>query len=133
MIYPSARIWAPWNLRMEEGSCLSHFVDCYCVAEITLGKGAAVSQYAYLCTASHDHTKASMPLVAGPIAIGDYAWVAARAYIGPGVRVGEGAVVGACAAVFRDVEPWTIVGGNPARFLKKRSPLHTSGDERPSV
>src|ERR1700693_1860086 len=58
VIYPSARVWAPWDLRMEQESCLSHFVDCYCVAEIVLGKGAIVSQHAYLCTASHDYTKA---------------------------------------------------------------------------
>ena len=56
-----------------------------------------------------------------PIIIGDRAWVAAEAFIGPGVTVGEGAVVGARAAVFKDVEPWTVVGGNPARVIKTRT------------
>lgn len=132
VVYPSARVWAPWNLRMEEGSCLGHYVDCYCVAEITIGKNATVSQYSYLCAASHDYLQSSMPLVAGPISIGDHAWIAARAFIGPGTRVGEGAIVGACSAIFRDVQPWTIVGGHPARFLKRRIPPIAFGMAPPS-
>ncbi len=118
--YPSARIWAPWNLRMEKGSCLSHFVDCYCVEKVVLEERATVSQYSFLCTASHDYSRLEMPLVAAPIYIGRDAWVTADVYIGPGVVVGEGAIIGACSAVFRDVAPWTIVGGNPARVLKLR-------------
>lgn len=54
------------------------------------------------------------------IKINDYAWVAADAFIGPGVTIGEGAVVGARAVVFKDVAPWTVVGGNPAQFIKFR-------------
>jgi len=61
-----------------------------------------------------------MELTHHPIVIGSQSWIAARAFIGPGVTIGEGAVVGACAAVFKDVEPWTVVGGNPAKFIKKR-------------
>jgi putative colanic acid biosynthesis acetyltransferase WcaF len=131
VVYPSARVWAPWNLRMEAGSCLARYVDCYCVAMVTVGKRAIVSQYSYLCSASHDYSLSSMPLVAGPISIGNDAWLAARAFIGPGVCVGEGAIVGACSAVFRDVEPWTIVGGNPARILKHRIAPSASGQARP--
>ena len=55
-----------------------------------------------------------------PITISKFAWVAAEAFVGPGVTIGEGAVVGARAAVFKDVDPWTVVGGNPAKFIKKR-------------
>ena len=61
-----------------------------------------------------------LPLKIAPITIGDRAWVAADAFVGMGVTIGEGAVVGARAAVFKDVEPWTVVGGNPAKFIKKR-------------
>ncbi len=120
VIYPSARIWAPWNLSMGEGSCLSHFVDCYCVTQVSLGKHSTVSQYAHLCAASHDYSDQAMPLVVAPIAIEDHAWVTACVFVGPGVRIGEGAVVGAQAGVFRDVAPWSVVGGNPARFIKHR-------------
>ena len=79
-----------------------------------------ISQGAYLCTASHDIMDKNNPLITAPIHINSFAWIASDAFIGMGVTVGEGAVVGARAAVFKDVEPWTVVGGNPAKFIKKR-------------
>ncbi len=115
--YPSARIWAPWNLTMEEGSCLGDYVRCYSVDRITLQPYATVSQYSFLCTAGHDYRATDMPLISAPITIGRRAWVAADAFVGPGVTIGERAVVGARASVFRDVDPWTVVGGTPARVL----------------
>lgn len=120
--YPSAKIWAPWNLTMREGSCLADHVDCYCVDRVVLEPYATVSQYSFLCTAGHDYTLPDRPVVTAPIRIGRRSWVAADAFVGPGVTVGEGAVVGARASVFRNVEPWTVVGGNPARVLKKYEP-----------
>lgn len=119
-VYPSARIWAPWNLTMGDESCLGPEVDCYCVGPISIGAGAVISQYSYLCAASHDHERRDFPLITAPIRIGAGAWVAADAFIAMGVTVGDGAVVGARASVFRDVDPWTVVGGNPARFIKQR-------------
>jgi putative colanic acid biosynthesis acetyltransferase WcaF len=119
-IFPSVRIWAPWNLRIDEYGCLSHDVDCYCVAPIRVGAHATVSQYAYLCAATHDLGDPHMRLLASPIAIADQAWVCARAFIGPGVTVGQGAVVGACAVALQDVRPWMVVAGNPAREIKER-------------
>jgi putative colanic acid biosynthesis acetyltransferase WcaF len=106
---------------MGNHSCLAFHVDCYAVDKIHLGDHAVVSQYSHLCTATHDYEDPRMPLVTAPVTIGARAWVAARAFIGPGVTVGEGAVVGAASAVFRDVPPWTVVGGNPARPLKQRT------------
>lgn len=120
--YPSARIWAPWNLTMGEGSCRGDHVECYSVDRVTIEPYATVSQHAFLCTASHDYTITGMPIITAPIRIGQRAWVAADAFVGPGVTIGEGAVVGARASVFRNVEPWTVVGGNPARVIKKREP-----------
>ena len=61
-----------------------------------------------------------LPLLQSPITLKDNSWVAAEAFVGPGVTIGEGAVVGARAAVFRNVEPWNVVGGNPAKFIKRR-------------
>ena len=119
--YPRCRIWAPWNLTMEKHSCLANDVDCYCVAPIKLGVHATVSQYAFLCAASHDIEDADFRLIAKPIEIGEDAWVCARAFVGPGVRIGEGAVVGATASVYRDVPEWTVVGGNPAKVIKART------------
>ena len=121
VVHPSCRVWAPWNLRMGNYSCLAFHVDCYAVDKIHLGDHAVVSQYSHLCTATHDYEDPRMPLVTAPVTIGARAWVAARAFIGPGVTVGEGAVVGAASAVFHDVPPWTVVGGNPATALKPRT------------
>ncbi len=119
-VYPSCRVWAPWNLTMKDYSSLSHFVDCYSVDRVVIGAHTTVSQYSYLCTASHDFTISTMPLTTAPIRLGDSAWIAADAFVGPGVTVGEGAVVGARSSVFKNVEPWSVVGGNPARFIRKR-------------
>jgi len=120
IVHPSVRIWAPWNLTMEPRSCLAWGVDCYCVAPIRIGCDSVVSQYAHLCSASHDACDSSMPLVSAPIDIGDSAWICAGAFIGMGVSVGSGAVVAARGVVVKDVPRMTVVGGNPAVFLKKR-------------
>jgi putative colanic acid biosynthesis acetyltransferase WcaF len=119
-VYPTAKIWAPWNLEMEEFSCLGADVDCYSVAPIRIESYATVSQYVFLCSASHDFEHPDFPLIFSPIVVGTRAWVAARAFVGPGVTIGAGAVVGATSSVYRDVEPWTVVGGNPARFIRRR-------------
>jgi putative colanic acid biosynthesis acetyltransferase WcaF len=112
--YPTARIWAPWNLTMGAHSCMAPDVDCYCVASVHLGAHATVSQYSYLCSASHDYRDRAMPLIVAPIIIESEAWVAADVFVGPGVRVGEGAVIGARSTVMSDVEPWSVVLGSPA-------------------
>lgn len=85
-----------------------------------MGNKVVISQYSYLCTATHDYESEANTLCWKTIEVGNYAWVAADTFVGPGVTVGEGAVVGARAVVFKDVEPWTVVGGNPAKFIKKR-------------
>lgn len=119
-VLPSCRIWQPWQLTMGAYACLSADVDCYAVAPITLGDNATVSQGVKLCTASHDITSKIMELTTAPIVIGANSWVAGWSIVLPGVTIGEGAVVAAGAVVTKDVEPWTVVGGNPARFIKKR-------------
>lgn len=120
VVYSSAKVYYPANLVMDDYSCLASDVDCYNVAPIHIGANTTVSQGAYLCTASHDITNPLNPLITSPITIEDQAWVAAGAFVGMGVTIGQGAVVGARAAVFKNVEPWTVVGGNPAKFIKKR-------------
>lgn len=119
-IYSSVRIWLPANLTMGDDSCIARDVDCYNVASIAIGANSTVTQYSYLCTSSHDITKPEMPLVTAPIVIQNQVWIAANCFVGRGVTIGQGAIVGACAVVTRDVEPWTVVGGNPAKFIKKR-------------
>lgn len=119
-VYSTAKIYYPANLIMEEYACIASDVDCYNVAPIHIKANTTVSQGAYLCTASHDISDPQLPLITAPITIEDQAWICADAFIGMGVTVGEGAVVGARAAVFKDVEAWSVVGGNPAKLIKKR-------------
>ncbi len=120
VVYSTAKIYYPANLTMKAHSVLGPDVDCYNVAMVTIGEHATVSQKSYLCTASHDITDPNHKLMIAPITIETNAWVAADAFVGMGVTVGEGAVVGARAAVYKDVEPWTVVGGNPAKVIKER-------------
>lgn len=119
-VLPSCKIWQPWNLTMGEYACLSEGVDCYTVDKIAVGDQATVSQCVKLCTAGHDISSKTMELTYAPINIGANAWVAGWSIILPGVTIGEGAVVAAGAVVTRKVEPWTVVGGNPARLIKYR-------------
>lgn len=119
--YPSAKIWAPWNLTMGQNSCIGEFVDVYSVSRVEIGENATVSQYCYLCTASHDYNSPEMPLITGPIKVSSRAWLAADVFVGPGVTIGEGAVVGARSSVFRDVPAWKVVAGNPIREIGDRN------------
>jgi putative colanic acid biosynthesis acetyltransferase WcaF len=119
-IYASARIWYPPNLVMAEHSCLGPRVTCYNIATVTLHKYAIASQGAYLCTGSHDIADAHFQLIARPIAIGENGWIATEAFVGPGVTVGEGAVLGARGVTFKDLPPWTINVGNPAARIGAR-------------
>ena len=119
-IYSSAQFWAPWNLSVGAGAAVAENVDCYCVAPITIEAGVNVSKYSFLCSAAHDIHDPAGALTSAPIVIKAGAWIFADVFIGPGVTIGEGAVVGARSSVYRDVEPWVVVGGNPARFIKKR-------------
>ena len=118
--YRHIKIYAPWNLEIGDGVCIAPFVDIYNKERVVIGSHVVISQDTYICTASHDITSPIMETKNRPIQIGDNSWIAAKAALLPGVRIGEGAVVGACSVVVRDVEPWTVVGGNPAVFLKKR-------------
>jgi len=135
-VYPSVRVWAPWNLDLGDYSTISHHVDCYCVSKIVIGMHVTVSQYSYLCTASHDFMQPQMPLTTAPILIEDGAWITACVFIGPGVVVGSGAVIGACSAVFNSIPAWTVVGGNPCLHIKDRqlqsSATHGSNEDRNS-
>ena len=119
-VLPSARIWAPWNLDLGSYCCVSAGVNLYSVARITLETHAIVSQYSFICTASHDISSVRMELTYKPIRLCKDSWTAAKAIVLPGVTVGEGAVVGCGSVVTKDVAPWTVVAGNPARVVGKR-------------
>ena len=118
--FPTVRIWAPWNLKTGRSVAIDEYVDLYNVAPITMGHMVSISRRAFLCTASHDISDVGRPLKTAPIKIGSGVWIGAEAYIGPGVTIGDGAVIAARAVVVKDVPAWTVVGGNPAKFIKAR-------------
>jgi putative colanic acid biosynthesis acetyltransferase WcaF len=119
-IRSSVRIWWPAHLEMGRHASLGPGVTCYNVARITIGDFADVSQRAHLCSASHEIDDGGFRLVARPINIGSQAWIAAEAFVGPGVSTGRGAVLGARGVAFRDLDDWTVYVGNPARPVRKR-------------
>lgn len=121
IIHASTKIWAPWNLSVGSYTCFGPHVDCYNQGLITIGSNTTISQKSYLCASSHDISDPIMNLILKPIEIEDQVWVAADAFVGPGVKIGKGAVVGARASVFRNVTSWTVVGGNPAKYIKERT------------
>lgn len=119
-VYPSARIWLPRNLVMEPWSTIGPGVQCYNQARITLGNGVIVSQRAFLCSGDHDHRDPAHQLVTRPIRIEAKAWIAAEAFVGPGVTVGQGAVLGARGCATRDIPAGTVWAGNPAVQVGER-------------
>ena len=119
-IYPTTSIRDPRMLSVGKHTAIGPGVEVYSVDRITLGDHCTVSMQAFLCTGSHDITHPQMRLTHSPIILENGSWICARAFVGPGVRIGEGAVVGACAVVSKDVEPWTVVVGNPAVVKKHR-------------
>jgi len=120
LIYRSVKIYAPWNLSVGDWCCIGPGVEIYCKDHVSMGDNVVISQQSYLCTASHDVSSSRMALKTKPISIGDNCWVAAKAVVLPGVSLGEGVVVGCASVVTRDVAPWSVVAGNPAKFIKNR-------------
>lgn len=122
-VYASVKVWAPWMLRMGHRACLGPEVICYNQDFVVLEDDAIVLQYSYLCTAGHDIDHANTAdsgLITAPIVLRRGAWIGSRAFIGMGVEIGENAVVGATASVYKSVEPWTVVGGNPCKIIRMR-------------
>jgi putative colanic acid biosynthesis acetyltransferase WcaF len=119
-LYGSTRVWYPPNLCLGDHVLLGPGVHCYNQGRISIGARTVVSQGAHLCASSHDIADPDFQLILKPIMIGAGAWVAAEAFVGPGCHIGDGAVIGARAALFRNAEPWAVYSGNPAQFLKPR-------------
>ena len=119
-IYPRARVWAPWNLVCEDAVGIADDAEIYNPATVILHSHSIVSQQAYLCGASHDYDDPAFPMIWMPITIGRYAWIGARATVQMGISVGDGAILGLGSIATRDLEPWTIYAGVPARRIKAR-------------
>lgn len=119
-VYPKAKIWGPWNLTMGDFATLADDVDCYCVDRISIGAHTTISQYTYLCGATHDFELTKRPLTPMPIVIGEGVWVAADVFVGPGTTIGDHTVVGARSSVFADLPAWKVCIGTPAKPIRDR-------------
>jgi putative colanic acid biosynthesis acetyltransferase WcaF len=119
-IYPTAHIEIPWNLDIGDEASIGERAIVYSLGKVSVGPRATISHNAHLCAGTHDYRQPGLPLLRLPIRIGAEAWVCAQAFVGPNSVVGEGAIVGAGAVLNGEVEPWTIVAGNPATFVKRR-------------
>jgi putative colanic acid biosynthesis acetyltransferase WcaF len=120
-IYPGARIWAPWNLECEDVVAVADDAVIYNPKTVRLGSHCVISQGAYLCGATHDYNDPAFPMTSAPITVGPYAWICARASVSAGVNVGEGAVLGLGSVATRDLAPWSVHAGVPARLIKSRN------------
>lgn len=118
--YPASKVWAPWNLVCADQVTAGDEAEIYNPAPMRFGSHVIVSQGAYLCGATHDFDDPAFPLLAYEMTFGAYCWICAKACVGPGVNVGEGAVLGLASVASRDLEPWGIYAGMPAVKVKER-------------
>ena len=118
--YPGSKVWAPWNLVCAELVTAADGAEIYNPAPMRFGSHAILSQEAFVCGATHDYDDPRFPLLAYAMDFGAYAWVCARASVGPGVNLGEGAVLGLGSVATRDLEPWGVYAGVPAVKVKER-------------
>lgn len=116
----SAQIIDPWNLSMGNRSSIGEHCCIRCRDRVTIGKYCCISRGVDILTGSHNISSPNFSMVTSPVKIEDNCWVATKAMISKGVTLGEGCVVAACSNVIKSVEPWSVVGGNPAKFIKQR-------------
>jgi putative colanic acid biosynthesis acetyltransferase WcaF len=119
-VHQRARIAIPWHLTLHDRACLGDRANAYSLGEIEIGPRAVIAQEAYLSTGSHDFSQATTPLAVAKITIGEDAFVGARAFVMPGIRIGARAIVGACSVVTKDVPEDVVAAGNPCRVLRSR-------------
>lgn len=131
--HPRVRIWAPWMLEVGDDVFVDEDVYLYNAYGVTIGDRVIISLRSFLCTASHDAAAPAYDLTGGRITVGKDCWLAAEVFVGPGVTIGEGTVVGARAVVIADLPPWQVAVGHPARPVKPRTlrgPVHEQ-EQRP--
>ena len=119
-VYPKVKIWAPWNIELGDQCGIASGVILYSQGKITIGRKTVISQGVHLCAGTHDYTTYGFPLITKPIVIGDEVWIAAEAFVHPGVTIDDGCVIGARSVVNRNLPPWTVCTGHPCEPIKQR-------------
>lgn len=120
IVRPSAQITYPWKVKIGDYSWIGDNVVLYSLGEIEIGCNTVISQRSYICTGSHDYNKNDFPIYAEKIIIEDQCWLATDVFIGPGLTIKKGTVVGARSSVFKNLDSFSIYAGSPAKFIKKR-------------
>lgn len=119
-VYSSSTIYFPWNLKIGDFSAIGEKALIYNLGVVEIGKNVTISHMAQVCAGSHDYTDPTMPLMKPKIVIDDNVWICTQAFVGPGVKINKGAVIGACAVLMKDAKEWTVYAGNPAMEIKSR-------------
>lgn len=112
-LHPTVRITIPWNLRIGDQAAVGDRAILYALGPIEIGARATVSQNAHLCAGTHDWRDPARPLRKPPIQIGPDVWICADAFVGPSVRIGASAILGARAVAMTDLPARHIGVGNP--------------------
>lgn len=120
-IHWRAEFYAPERIRIGEYCTIgdSAFLDGR--SGLVIGDCVNFGSHVTIYTRQHDADAADFAEVGAPVEIGDHAWVSSHSIVLPGVTIGEGAVVAAGSVVTKDVAPYSLVGGNPARYIRDRS------------
>jgi maltose O-acetyltransferase len=119
-IHMGCRLTTLGGVSIAEGTTIDQSVKLDGRGGLTIGQSVSIAPEVCLLTADHDPTSATFAGRTAPIVIEDFAWLGTRAMVLPGVTVGTGAVVAAGAVVTKDVPPYAIVGGVPARVIGER-------------
>ena len=127
-IAQSTLIRMPWEIIIGKHSYIgknTHIVGLY-QDDIIIGSNVMVGPYVIITSVAHNYAETGKPmqlqgLSSKKVVIEDDVWVAAKAVILPGVKVGKGSIIAAAAVVTKDVPPLAIVGGNPAKVIKYRN------------
>ena len=119
VIRANVNVSFPWRLTIGDHAWIGEDVGILSLASVTIGSNVCISQRAYLCAGSHDSRREDFKLKTAPITIEDSTWIAASAFVGPGLTVGKGSVVSAGAVVMRNVPVNSFVQGNPAQVVDR--------------
>lgn len=120
LLRSTVRIEIPWNIEIGDGAQVGDRVYLYSLGRISIGEFTVISQFSHICAGTHDFERTDFPLLRTPIRIGSRCWIAAETFVGPGVTIGDGVVVGARGSVVKDLPAWTVCVGSPAKPISPR-------------
>lgn len=118
-IAPSVRVDFPWKLVVGPDVVIAHNAIINCMGRVEIGAGTRISQYAHLCAGTHDYRRRDMKIISCSITIGREAWIAADAFVGPGVTIGDRCLLAARSSAFSDLPAGQVCIGEPAKAVRE--------------